>query len=404
MQISVIIPCYNDESYIAECLESVCSQTIQDMEIICVDDGSTDRTGELLAQWQQKDSRIHVIRQENAGVSGARNTGLSHARGDYVYFLDGDDRIAAPDTLDFCCDLMDRHNLDVLVGGGNLFFEPPELQERYSGGGFKEKYYTIEHTYNGVYSGPDSVKNLRANNDWCVTVATKVFRREFLLENNLFFILGQIHEDEYYALCSMFLAKRVMIVNDSFYDRRIRENSIMTKPVSHESAMGNLINFIEGLRFLERSRGIHELDLEIGKTVLLARQHFLRKYRMLDETEKAQLTDLLTPDQRFYYEAFFRSELDKAEQIEGLKTRLAQANNQNKQLIKELSDLERQAKNTSEELKQVKKQAARSEKQLQAIKQSRSYRLGLALTAPLRIIKNVTQKIAMYIQAKNKGK
>ena len=91
--VSVIIPAYNIEDYIGRCLDSIISQTYKNLEIIVVDDGSRDRTGEILDNYAKKDRRIKVIHKENGGVSSARNKGIEVAEGDYIGFIDGDDLI-----------------------------------------------------------------------------------------------------------------------------------------------------------------------------------------------------------------------------------------------------------------------------------------------------------------------
>ena len=88
MLLSVIIPIYKTEEYLSDCLESVCSQDIGDMEIICINDGSPDGSADIVREWQTKDLRIRLIEQENQGISCARTAGLQIATGDYVYFLE----------------------------------------------------------------------------------------------------------------------------------------------------------------------------------------------------------------------------------------------------------------------------------------------------------------------------
>ena len=89
--VSVIIPVYNVEKYLAECVDSVLAQSCQNYEIILVDDGATDSSGRMCDEYARKDSRIRVIHQSNGGLSAARNAGLDAAQGEYVYFLDSDD-------------------------------------------------------------------------------------------------------------------------------------------------------------------------------------------------------------------------------------------------------------------------------------------------------------------------
>ena len=94
VKISVIIPVYNVEKYLKECLDSVINQTLKDIEIICVNDGSTDNSLNILENYAKKDNRIIVISQKNKGLSGARNTGLKYCSGEYVSFIDSDDYVS----------------------------------------------------------------------------------------------------------------------------------------------------------------------------------------------------------------------------------------------------------------------------------------------------------------------
>lgn len=94
MQLSIIIPVFNAEKYLSECLDSVLNQTFSDFELICINDGSTDNSAQILEAYKQKDSRIKVIHQSNGGVSAARNAGLDIAKGEYIGFVDADDTIS----------------------------------------------------------------------------------------------------------------------------------------------------------------------------------------------------------------------------------------------------------------------------------------------------------------------
>ena len=110
--ISVIVPVYNSGLYLRDCLNSIRAQTYQDLEIICVNDGSTDNSEEILADIAQNDSRIKVLTQENAGVSAARNAGLDAATGDYITFVDSDDALE-PDMYEILLNLIEKHQADI---------------------------------------------------------------------------------------------------------------------------------------------------------------------------------------------------------------------------------------------------------------------------------------------------
>ena len=117
-KISVIVPVYNMEKYLAECLDSVLAQTFTDFEVICVNDGSSDGSAKILAHYAEKDQRIRILTQENKGLSGARNTGLDNAKGEYISFLDSDDTLPA-NALETMIKITEEANVPVVVSESN---------------------------------------------------------------------------------------------------------------------------------------------------------------------------------------------------------------------------------------------------------------------------------------------
>lgn len=113
-KVSVIIPVYNVEAFIAQCLESVINQTYKNLEIICINDGSTDSSKDICDSFTQRDNRVRVIDQKNKGLSGARNSGIEYAKGEFIFLLDSDDWLAsrAIESL-----VNDSKGYDVIVGG-----------------------------------------------------------------------------------------------------------------------------------------------------------------------------------------------------------------------------------------------------------------------------------------------
>lgn len=185
--LSIIIPCYNVEKYIEECLESVCNDRDADIEVICVNDGSTDGTLDILEQWKQKDARVIVINQENKGVSVARNQGLHIAKGKFIYFLDSDDKVKDVAILEKCCEKMQEDQLDILIGAGRSFFETEEFYKKYS---YYEKSYRIEHEYPRIMKGTELMAELQRNGEWAVQQSTRIYRRKFLQDNNVYYTEG----------------------------------------------------------------------------------------------------------------------------------------------------------------------------------------------------------------------
>jgi glycosyltransferase involved in cell wall biosynthesis len=115
-KISVIIPIYNAEAFLARCLESVLKQTFHEIEIICVNDGSSDRSGEILAAYQGKDSRLTILKQKNEGTAVARNRGLAKATGEFIYYLDADD-VMHPQLLEYALFLAQKHEAELVCFG-----------------------------------------------------------------------------------------------------------------------------------------------------------------------------------------------------------------------------------------------------------------------------------------------
>lgn len=116
MSLSIIIPIYNKSEYLVECIESVRGQSLKDIEIICVDDGSTDGSAEIVAKFAKQDSRIKLIRQQNLGAGAARNAGIKVAMGEYVVFLDADDYYPSNDTLARIYGAAKANNADICGG------------------------------------------------------------------------------------------------------------------------------------------------------------------------------------------------------------------------------------------------------------------------------------------------
>ena len=293
--LSIIIPCYNVEKYIEECLESVCNDRDADIEVICVNDGSTDGTLDILEQWKQKDARVIVINQENKGVSVARNQGLHIAKGKFIYFLDSDDKVKDVAILEKCCEKMQEDQLDILIGAGRSFFETEEFYKKYS---YYEKSYRIEHEYPRIMKGTELMAELQRNGEWAVQQSTRIYRRKFLQDNNVYYTEGQLHEDNYVTFMCMYLTDRTTAVKDVLFERRIRENSIMTQKVTHKNVEGYLVNFVQDLYLIADYRDVKKPNMDMGFPLDIARRDIKRTYRLLDEEEKKSLEERLTEEQR----------------------------------------------------------------------------------------------------------
>lgn len=216
MLFSIIIPVYNVEKYLLDCLDSVLNQTYSDWEAICVNDGSTDGSAAILAEYAEKDKRFKIVSRTNGGLSTARNAGLNVAMGDYILFLDSDDWLEL-NALEVLSTNLDSE--DMLCFSGRRFSE--ETVD------YRPADRLVEITYS---TGMDYYnENALQQRDFAfVCVVLRAYRRCFLQGNRLFFKEGIFHEDNMFTPLACFYARKVKVINDCLYDYRVRANSIMT--------------------------------------------------------------------------------------------------------------------------------------------------------------------------------
>jgi len=217
MFISFIIPVYNVEQYLQDCLTSVVAQTYFDYEVICVNDGSTDGSLAILEEYQKKYNKIKIISQQNKGLSGSRNVGIQAAKGDYLFLLDSDDWIE-PNTLEILA--QKQCGEDLVCFNGRRLFEDGRTEE--PDGGIEEPLLTGWEYYN-EYA-------LVSRKFHFVCTVLRLYRREYLLQNNLFFEEGIYHEDNLFTPLACYYAKTVRVISDCLYIYRIREGSITQSP------------------------------------------------------------------------------------------------------------------------------------------------------------------------------
>lgn len=213
MKLSIIIPAYNAEAYLPQCLDSILAQEHKDCEVIVVDDGSTDGTAALLERYPD----VKVVHQENHGMSTARNRGLDEARGEYILFVDSDDLLTAGalETL-----------VAELSGEDIIAFNAKKLHDA-----------TGEQTYHPTIREPETTDGwtyfcrhrLEATDIHFVCIWQRTYRRQFLIDNNLRFADGILRaEDDLFTTQAMLAAKTLRTITPCLYIYRIRANSITT--------------------------------------------------------------------------------------------------------------------------------------------------------------------------------
>ncbi len=204
-QVSVIIPVYNAEKYLNQCMDSIINQTLRDIEIICVDDGSSDHSLDILKEYQEKDNRVKVISQKNGGAGAARNNGLRQASGEYLSFLDSDD-FFEPDMLEMALENAEKYQADFVVFHSDQFHmdknclvDVPWVIRK------KDIPPYMPFTYRQL---TDNVFKTFVGWAW-----DKLYRRSFVEEHELWFQEQRTTNDMLFVFSGLVVAKRIAVVD-----------------------------------------------------------------------------------------------------------------------------------------------------------------------------------------------
>ena len=203
--VSIIVPIYNVEQYISKCIESILAQTYRDFELILVDDGSTDMCGKICDEYAKQDSRVHVIHQENKGVSAARNAGISLAKGEYIMFVDSDDFITE-NMLEKMHDCIAESGSDIAICGINNFLDGAETEDKSQMNDISTK----------TISGRDACLSIyRMDGRVPVMAWGKLYKSE--LFTDIRYPVGRIQEDDGTTPKLLYRAKMVSIIDNEMY-------------------------------------------------------------------------------------------------------------------------------------------------------------------------------------------
>ena len=218
--ISIVIPVYNVEKYLDECIQSVINQTYKNLQILLINDESTDSSYDICCKYSKQDDRIQIINKKNGGAASARNVGIDKATGEYIYFLDSDDYIKET-TIEEVVNYMKNNNLDLCYFSADVIIEDNDLtwnKEMYK----KNHYYTPN-------DGVTILKRLIDNNEYSCQNCMFISKLSLIKYNNLRYTEGYIYEDNYFAFMLALYSQKSGVLNKSFYIRRIRKGSIITE-------------------------------------------------------------------------------------------------------------------------------------------------------------------------------
>lgn len=257
-KLTIIIPIYNTEKYLQECLESIANQNYKNIEVICVDDGSTDDSVQIVESFIAKDSRFNLIKAEHNGVSYARNLGLENATGEYVTFVDSDDKIEQEtysealkhiEKVDFVC-------FKIKVFGENL----------HKNRNAENKYYNFK--FKGLKQTNEKVlKKLD------VSLCNKIFKISLIKEKNISFPNGLHYEDANFYWKYMLNSRTGYFIQKYFYNYRRREKSIMAESLSKVSKSIDHLLILEDLFSYLKKEDLLKINLNLCAYLL---EHYFR--------------------------------------------------------------------------------------------------------------------------------
>lgn len=229
--ISVIVPIYNVEKYLSECIESILNQSYRYLEVILIDDGSTDQSGIICDKYSEHDSRVKVIHQKNGGAANAKNAGLMAATGIYLAFADGDDYLET-DAFSYMVRLLEERNADVVQACFRKVY--------------RDRQSNVCATKKVLEFSPENYMR-RYTTDWtCGLLWDKLYKRK--LYENIFFEEGHKIDDEFFTYQGIMRAKKIVYCPKVVYNYRQRKSSVMYAESSQQKIVLDKLEYLDKRR------------------------------------------------------------------------------------------------------------------------------------------------------------
>lgn len=243
INLSIIVPVYNVEDYIIECVKSLLEVPIEKKEIIIINDGSTDSSINKLLELNS--SCIKIINQKNSGLSAARNTGLNNAKGEYILFIDSDDFIINSQSIAEMLYTAQKNNLDVITGNGYVYYSQYNKYPI-----FKD----MDNLDNLLMDGKMFLKESIQRKSFKAMVWLNIYKNSFIKDNNFEFLQGYYHEDIDWTVKIMLKAEKVIYINKLFYMYRQRDGSIMQSKDYTKNAKDMIEICLNNIRLIDMEK------------------------------------------------------------------------------------------------------------------------------------------------------
>ena len=282
VEVSIIVPVYNVEKYLGECLDSLCNQTFKDLEIVCINDGSSDGSLEILEDYAEKDKRISIYSQENKGLSATRNAGMKKITGRYVYFMDSDD-ILEIDAIEKLHNLCEEKSLDLVLFKLINFYDGTDEK-------FESAYYNMEFLKNNVGDNVFSYEDIKEDIvKIAVNAQSKFFKRDLI--EDMEFNEGLIFEDNPFTIEAIFKSQRTYFLDEFIYLKRERKGSITT---SHDKSFVDVIAIANKIIDLTKQYGKYD---ELKHAVINKKfRRILKRYDEIDSEFKQYFFEKIKED------------------------------------------------------------------------------------------------------------
>lgn len=292
LKVSIIIPVYNSGKYLETCLNSILAQTYKNLEIIIINDGSTDNSPEIIENYEKDDSRIKVITQKNQGLSASRNNGLKKATGDYVTFVDSDDEI----ELTMIGDMLEKlkeTNSDIAVCS---------FKEKFSDGKIKNfnKNYPEK-----ILTKKEALSSMLKEEGFMVSTTMKLFPKSYF--KNVEFPIGKLHEDVGTTYKLIMKAEKIVFLPNEYYIYNHHEDSIISKKFDNRKL--DLITLTDGMCD-EIEKTYPDLKNVTNERRMRARFSILRQIP-LDNKESKKIINYLKNNKEYITKNPEASKIDK---------------------------------------------------------------------------------------------
>ena len=395
-KVSVVVTVYNGEQYLRQCLDSICAQTLQDIEIICVDDGSTDSSPAILQEYKEKDARFQIYRQQNLYAGVARNTGMSHAKGEYIIFWDCDD-FFAPDALEKMYEKAVELLADVVVCGGNQYFE--EMGMLFPNSSYMNSKKVPEEPVFNRQTNEAYILNFTNEAAW-----NKMVRRAFIAEQGIAFQPVRNGNDVYFTVNVLCLADRITGIAEPLINYRKNQKQSLVGTIS-KSPLTPFQAWMDAAENLEKKGALPEqsyVNKVIGSMVYLLRnirqrEAFLSTVEFLQDGGLTRL-HIWEREAEYYYAPWYAEFVshilhDSPQDFQAYLAyvtyiQLTERTGEKRVKEQSLKETKQQLKSLKKEHAQLEKELASTQRHYEQLKNSWSYRIGRVLTwLPRRIMR-----------------